>query len=196
MNDHKSRDVFLRRHRTTEVVFRLYGMIGAMLAVLSGGYFLLRKMQIIIDRQDQWILMSFSAGVLLVFLSRVVLEYYKVVEVRRSALAESEMERYKLLSLWASFESAASSYLGEDIRGRPVPTRELIYRLVETGAISRSQFEDLEQALDIRNAVAHGREDVFPPALIDRASTALDSILQLLHRPDPQRAKPRARRGA
>lgn len=101
-----------------------------------------------------------------------------------------------MLGLWSRFEEAASQYLNEDTSGKPVPTRELIYGLTSVNAISRVDLEGLEQALDIRNALAHGREEFVPPELVDRATRTLEDILDVLKRgklQQPSRARPRSK---
>lgn len=63
----------LNRSKNVEFIFRFYGVFGGLIAVLSAGYFVIKKLNIAIDSQDQLILVAFVVGVMLLFFSRVVL---------------------------------------------------------------------------------------------------------------------------
>lgn len=174
------------KSRIIEWILKSYSATGAVLALISGGYFIIRKLNIVLDERDQLTLAVFAFSVSLITLSKLMLEFYREREALRKSRLEREIERYRLLKLWSAFEAVASAHFGEDISDRPVPTRSLIYRLIETGAVTIVQAEALEQALDIRNAVAHGREDALPSELVTQAATALEEILQTLQKLHPK----------
>lgn len=177
------------RSKNIEWALKFYSAMGIVSALMSGGYFIIRKLDIVLDERDQVTLGVFVFSIALISLSKLMLEFYRAREAIRKSRLEGEIERYRLLKLWSAFEAVASAHFGEDISDRPVPTRSLIYRLIETGAVTIVQAEALEQALDIRNAVAHGREDALPSELVTQAATALEEILQAL-----QKTRPKARR--
>src|SRR2546421_1786517 len=105
-------------------------------------------------------------------------------------LREDGHHRASLLLAWAAFEAvmrtAAEHY---ELRVPRSDAWSLMRELVSNGVLEREAYQRLNDAFQVRNAVAHGREPT-TAAAFDRAIESLrqtaESLVADLHRPETE----------
>jgi hypothetical protein len=162
-------------------VLQTYRAMGLLMAFGAAGYLAVRKLGIIFDKTDQILVAFVFAGALIYAGSTYLVVFLDKRRELTRAKIEGDLRAQRLITLWSIFESTAAGLLGER-SDRPVNARALMYGLMDDGFLSAGQIEDLEQALEIRNMVAHGMADSLPNSRIEDASANLEKIASALIR--------------
>lgn len=153
----------LERSRKISIVLRVYALSGMLLFVVGAMYFVLSLYGIDLTREQTIAVIVSGAGLLISIVSLGVSNLWRhETEVYRLELRDASMQG-NLVGAWGEFEKVVRSALSDagrntnDLRLRP-----LLTELTRIGLISEDEFTRLKQALDVRNAVAHG-SDFHPP---------------------------------
>lgn len=168
--------MLLERSRFS-MILRLYAAAGALMAMGGFGYFLLRKLNIQIDREDEFALTLAFMGLIVAVFSNFSLSLIKEKSAYAKAVSNKDRLSLKLLESWNQFEKSGMRSIGEEGDGRPIPLRSMIRKLISLGAITPRHSSGLDEALKVRNRIAHGlSEDISASDLTDAIDEINDAI--------------------
>lgn len=147
-----------RVHSRIDSILRIYSVLGVLIALVGLLYFLYLSLEIRLSYSEQMALMFSGAGLLISITS------WALVIVRKARRRESERqmkevyESWELLSGWAELEAIAKSYLVQrDSEIKKHSIREVMDHLVLSEIISQHELYELENALKLRNLLAHAK---------------------------------------
>lgn len=172
----------LKRKSRLEQILRLYMIMGALIGIFSLLYFLLSFLKIDLTETQMTTLAAAGLGITLSMASWGMLVYRKQRELEESEKLKSLQSATKLMHLWSEFEFAAKNKL--ELKGVDFPKhsiRSVLVSLFDLGIFDKKDLIMLEDAMQLRNLVAHSRfgSDLSTDS-IDRATKILiDSINKL-----------------
>ncbi|MGJ8698243.1 MAG: hypothetical protein ACSHYF_18120 [Verrucomicrobiaceae bacterium] len=165
-----------RMRRKLDLLLRAYSLMGLLMAILAGGYFLVSLLPELTKNQ-QMALMFSGVGIALALMSRTLL----ILRREREAGEVERMTEYEsvasFLDTWARFERISKEALskeGEEFNRHSL--RSVISRLHEDGKLDSSDVLALEEALQTRNLIVHGER----PFSTKIAQTVTDSLLDII----------------
>lgn len=172
----------LKSKSRVEQILKLYIVLGALLGIFSLAYFLLSFLDVQLTKDQMMTLALSGLGIALSLASWAMLIFRKQKQLEESAKFSSLQNATKLMYLWSEFEFAAKEKLeSKQIEFSKHSIRTVISALYEHNLINRKEAISLEDAMQLRNSIAHNRlgEEV-SPEIIDRMSKVLiDSINNL-----------------
>ncbi|MEO2281355.1 hypothetical protein [Pseudoalteromonas pernae] len=172
----------LKRKSRVEQILKLYMIMGALIGIFSLSYFLLSFLEVELSQTQMMTLASAGLGVALSLASWAMLVFRKQRELEESEKLESLQSATKLMYLWSEFEFSAKNRLeSEGIDYSKHSIRSVLSSLFEHEFLSKKDLMMLEDAMQLRNSIAHSRlGSELSPELIDRTSKVLiDSINKL-----------------
>ena len=166
-----------RVRRRLDLLLRAYSVMGLLIAILAGGYFLLTLLPFELTINQLMALLFAGVGIALAFMSRTLMIFRK----ERESEELDRLNEYESLSLfldtWARFERTSKEVLekeGEEYNKHSL--RAVISRLYEEGKIDKGDVIALEEALQTRNAVVHGER----PLSTKVAEKITDSLVDII----------------
>jgi uncharacterized protein YutE (UPF0331/DUF86 family) len=163
-------------------VLRIYYSIGIIVCAVAAGYIVAKKLNFHADRRDVVAFALGAVGLMTALLSHLTVKILNEREARRSQLNMDARAFMRILAQWANFEKLASVIMNVDMTARPTSARFLIHGLLDRGILSSEDAENLESALFVRNAVAHGSLSSISPSQAERAASQLDRIVTAIAR--------------
>lgn len=173
----------LRRKSRIEQILKLYMIMGALIGIFSLSYFLLSFLEIQLSKIQMMTLASAGLGVSLSLASWAMLVYRRQKELDESEKLNSLENATKLMNLWSEFEFIAKHRLEkEGVVYSKHSIRSVFKSLLEHDFLSKQDIIMLDDAMQLRNSIAHSRPGVeFSPESIDRAAKIL---LESIHKLD------------
>lgn len=165
-----------RMRRKLDLLLRAYSLMGLLMAILAGGYFMVSLLPEL--TKNQLMSLTFTGvGIALALMSRTLLIWRK----EREAGEVERMTEYEsvasFLDTWARFERISKEALskeGEDFNRHSL--RSVISRLHEEGKLNDSDVISLEEALQTRNLIVHGER----PFSTKIAQSVTDSLIDII----------------
>lgn len=147
-----------RSHRrySFEMVLRIYVALGILIAAASVLYFVGSMFEIEISTKQRFALIVAGSGLAVSVLSWLLLNYRRALDRYQTEEYLSLVRRMEVVEAWQEFEETSRRLLrkdGEDFERYSL--RSMIDALRKDGVIDIQDFENLRNALDIRNLIVH-----------------------------------------
>ncbi|EGQ9303496.1 hypothetical protein F7U75_21445 [Vibrio vulnificus] len=155
-NDLWEMEQSLNRRSRIETILKLYVAIGALAGFLSLSYFLLSLISIELSETQMLTLLAGGISVTVSVISWVFLVFRRQREKEELDKIKAFQRAAKIIQLWSEFEFLAKHTLalkGVDFNSKSI--RTTIFALHEAGIIDGSDFMVIEEAMQVRNALAH-----------------------------------------
>lgn len=139
------------------MALRVYTVIGALGAIIGGGYFLTSLLPDSLTKTQTAVLITSGVSLALAIMSRMMLTMIRERNVLYDRIFATDRKQANLLRMWFQFEESAKDVLadlGEDQKTHS--TRELIKELRSHLILDNVDSIALQEAMLTRNAVAHG----------------------------------------
>lgn len=171
-----------RRNFTYEFVLKMYASFGLLIAAGAAAYFELTTLNIAITPKQQFALIIAGTGVALSFMSYLAL----IIRRQREKFETEKLRSYaytsEIVDLWANFEDVTRALLElEGDKFSRYSLRSMISKLRQEERITDADLRSLQEALELRNLIVHGR-GYLPAELISRVATELSRIVAKLSR--------------
>ena len=167
-----------RMRQKIDLLLRIYSLMGFLIAILAGGYFVLTLLPFKLTDKQVFLLMVTGVGIVLAFMSRTLIIFRRERE-------SVDFERLKdfesfssFLNAWTRFERISKEVLekeGDDFNRHSL--RSVISRLYEDGKIDRGDVMTLEEALQARNSIVHGERPI-STKIMEKITDSLVDIIK------------------
>ena len=182
MEKESSNDVYIElsrqraRRSKIEVLLRAYSWGGVLMAIVGGGYFLSTLIEFDLSVQQQFSLMIAGSGIALTIMAKVMVNLRKAQFAKELEQIDEIDTLHEFMEIWSKFENTARTALesaGNDDNIHSL--RSMISFLQSDSRIDESDKKMLQEALKMRNLIAHGR---YPSSehVSERISTGLIEI--------------------
>jgi hypothetical protein len=164
--------------RKLDLLLRAYSLVGALTAILAGGYFLVTLLPYTLSAHQRNALLVVGIGITLAFMSRTLMILRKERDFEELVRMKEYESLASFLDAWARFERISKEVLaerGEDFNR--LSLRSVISRLHEEGKINNADVLALEEALQTRNAIVHGERN-FSSKLTEQITNSLIEIVK------------------
>jgi hypothetical protein len=138
------------------MVLRIYVALGILIAAASVLYFVGSMFEIEISTKQRFALIVAGSGLAVSVLSWLLLNYRRALDRYQTEEYLSLVRRMEVVEAWQEFEETSRRLLrkdGEDFERYSL--RSMIDALRKDGVIDIQDFENLRNALDIRNLIVH-----------------------------------------
>jgi hypothetical protein len=162
------------KRRSTELIFRFYGLLGLSAAIFGIGYMLLERTNFFSGADDRIRLLFIISGALIAILSQFALIYYRSRQERTIYELLERDKVFKFIERWRELEELTSPDDKNDLRA--TSPRSMVASLLDDNLISRADADAIEGALTVRNAIIHSNAAI-PIELIDRYLSDLTNII-------------------
>lgn len=167
----------LNSRRKVETVLKLYSVLGALISIFALAYFLLSTLDIQLSLMQQMTLMIAGVGIALSMTSWAMLLFRRQRELEEVKRIKAYQGVSQIIFLWAEFEEAGKSKLDDlDISYSKHSIRQVINLLEEKNVINPKDRILVDEAMQIRNAAAHGRAE-FSQELVKQTAEAISRII-------------------
>lgn len=161
-----------------DMILRVYSILGFLIAIFSGAYFLLTLLPYELNREQQLALLVSGVGIALALLSRTIIIFRKQREEEELSKIKEYERISTFLDAWSQFEIISKHVLGnEDDPHAKLSLRSIISRLYEDNKINKADVFALEEALQTRNSIVHG-EKPWSSELTGKVTDALIEIIR------------------
>ena len=181
-NDLWEMEARLKGKNRVEQILKLYIIMGALTGVISLAYFLLSFLDFELTSLQTQTLVVSGVSVALSLSSWAMLVYRKQRELEESVKIKSLQNATKLIQLWSEFELTAKYKLeSENIDYSKHSIRSVFASLFEHGILGRKDLAMLEDAMQVRNSIAHSRFGAeLSPEIIDSTSKVIIEAINKL----------------
>ena len=172
----------LKRKNRLEQILKLYMIMGALIGIFALSYFLLSFLEIELTDTQLMTLALAGLGISLSLASWAMLVYRKQRALEESEKLNALQNATKLMNLWSEFELIAKHRLeSEGISYSKHSIRSVLVSLLEQGILDKRDLMMLDNAMQLRNSIAHSRLGAdFSSESIERATNVLvESINKL-----------------
>ena len=141
-----------------DLYLKAYSVIGVLIAIFSGVYFVFTFLDFQLSVEQQLSLMVSGVGITVAVLSRALIVLNR--EKARETLVRSQGQEalYALVETWSRFERVSKNLFPvEDGKFNRRSPRSVVLRLCEEGMISSVDVEVIETAMRVRNDIVHGQ---------------------------------------
>ncbi len=167
-----------RMRRKLDFILRAYSLMGLLLAIMAGGYFLLTLLPFELSIEQQVSLMIAGIGIALALMSRTMIVLRKEREVEEMEKMSEYESVTSFLDTWVRFERISKETLekdNEDFNRHSL--RSVISRLYEEGKLDKNDVIALDEALQTRNSIVHG-ERPFSAKVAEKVTESLIEIIK------------------
>jgi len=167
-----------RSRRKFETIFKLYAVFGALTAIFALAYFILSMLNIELTKNQILSLMIAGVGVSLSMISWALLLFRRQREYEETKRIRAIQTLSEIVFLWTEFENVGKQALSElNVKYNSHSARQMMNGLEKYELIDSKDLLIMEEAMQIRNAVAHGQVDL-APELIQRVASSIISVTE------------------
>lgn len=171
------------RQRKLDFFLRTYSLVGFLIAILAGGYFLFSILPFEFSMGQQMSLMIAGVGLFLALMSRTLIILRKEREREEIEMIREYERVASFLDTWARFERVGKDVISEEADDfNKHSLRSVISRLHEDGKIDKTDLLTLEEALQTRNSIVHS-EKPFSTKEVEGITVSIAEIIKKIARP-------------
>ncbi len=168
----------LSSRRKFETIFKLYAVLGALTAIFALAYFILSILDIDFTQNQMLALMIAGVGISLSMTSWALLMFRRQREYEETKRIKAVQILSEIVFLWAEFEKVGKQALSDlNVKYNSHSARQMMHGLEEYELIDSKDLLMMEEAMQIRNAVAHGQIDL-APELIQRVASSIIKVIE------------------
>ena len=160
-----------------DLILRIYSLMGLLIAVLAGGYFVLTLLPFKLSNNQQIALMFIGVGIALAFMSRTLIILRKERDISETERLKEYQTISEFLGTWSQFEIASKEALRQHDKDVNIHSlRAVISKLHEEEKIDNADVQALDEALHTRNEIVHGNRPL--SSIVARQVT--DTLLEII----------------
>lgn len=178
-----------RRKRIIRMVLRLYGFMGAIVAISSAGYFVINffEIEFVLNSNQKMALQISVMGIIVSVAALFSLNYMKSLEKYQVGIVEKEKAIIDLILTWKVFELEGRQVLERNTRDfNKHSVRSIIEVLRKEGRLSDTELMTLHESLSVRNEIMHG-VSMPPTSVIAGLALELKRVVQKLAEQTPEK---------
>ena len=171
-----------RRAQQIDFFLRTYAVLGALTGLGGLAYLGFSLLKIDLNPSQQIALMIAGSGITLAAISISALILRKQRKLFSATMLAETNSIGEIVRQWARFESLGRELL--ELRGESFnrySPRAILLALAKDGLISNDEAEKIQKALEIRNRLVHGADEV-PADELGTATAILQHINEVLQR--------------
>lgn len=168
----------LNSKRRFETILKLYTVLGVLTALFAVAYFILSFLEIDLTNNQTTALLVAGVSIVLSMTSWALLLFRKQREFEESKKIRSMQSLSEIIFLWAEFEEAGKAALKErKVKYNTHSARQMMHGLEKYELIDSRDQILMEEAMQIRNAVAHGQLEL-SQEMIHRTVTSIANVIE------------------
>lgn len=192
MNEYKEGlwelELRLSSSKRYETILKLYTVLGALTALFAIAYFLLSILDIELTENQMVALLVAGVSMALSMTSWALLLFRKQRELEESKRIRSMQSLSEIVFLWDEFEEVGKSALKElNEKYNIHSARQMMHGLEKHELIDSKDQRLMEEAMQVRNAVAHGLLD-FRPEVVQRTVASINRVIETINTNKQRRA--------
>ncbi|MBK9515093.1 MAG: hypothetical protein IPO05_16030 [Flavobacteriales bacterium] len=167
-----------RKKSQLTLILKLYSVFGSVSSIAALGYLVVSLIPYELNSNQRTALLIAGASAMLALLSWAMIVLRRERERQEMEKVQELARVSEFLYEWAHFELVSKELLKSEGQGLNLHSlRSIISKLYSDGVVSSTEVSALEQALQTRNEIVHGKS-MLPFTMTDKNLQPLSSVIR------------------